>query len=136
MAWLNSFCNLKLVANRKAVSASVGTALFFCGSLFLAGCFKQESILAVPETPLIARGRTTYQTFCIACHNADPRRPGAVGPDIAFSSKELLTLRLMEAKYPEGYKPKRPGTVMPAMPQLKEEIDGLHEFLNALKKGV
>ncbi|MBL7714092.1 MAG: cytochrome c [Bdellovibrionales bacterium] len=90
--------------------------------------------MAVPETPLIARGRATYQTFCIACHNSDPRKPGAVGPDVAFSTPQLIELRIMEAKYPPGYTPKRPGGIMPAMPQLKDEIEGLVAYLNALKR--
>jgi mono/diheme cytochrome c family protein len=108
--------------------------VLFAFSGILSGCFEQESMLAVPETPLIARGKMVYQTQCLACHNSDARKPGVVGPDIAWSSQELLVARIMDATYPEGYKPKREGKAMPALPQLKDEIEGLHAFLNAFKK--
>lgn len=84
-----------------------------------------------PEAKLIARGRTVYAANCTACHASNPRLLGSQGPDVYGSSKDLLTARLLEAKYPEGYKPKRESAVMPAMPHLKNEIDALHAFLNA-----
>ena len=121
MAWLNSFF-------RPPFQIVIVSCLFA-----ISGC-EQETLLAVNETPLIARGRITYNAYCLACHNADPRRAGAVGPDVAFSNLELLTLRILKAEYPAGYRAKRPGTVMPAMPHLKEEIEGLNAYLNALKK--
>lgn len=98
----------------------------------LNGC-ETGTQLAVPETPLIQRGRAAYTTYCQACHNIDPRRPGAVGPEVAFASLPLLEARILRADYPEGYTPKRPGKVMPAMPQLKNELASLHAYLNALK---
>jgi hypothetical protein len=34
-------------------------------------------------------------------------------------------------KYPDGYKPKRETALMPAFPELKNEIPAIHAFLNS-----
>ncbi len=84
------------------------------------------------EEPLVTRGRTVYQTSCTACHNSNPKLAGSVGPDLFGSSLELLTLRVLDVKYPEGYQPKRPTSQMAPMPQLKNDIPALHAFLNSI----
>jgi mono/diheme cytochrome c family protein len=83
-----------------------------------------------PEAKLIARGRAVYLSNCTSCHNINPKLPGSQGPDIHASSKELLTARLLYAKYPDGYKPKRASNIMPAMPHLANDIDALTAYLN------
>ena len=85
---------------------------------------------AADNTKLIDRGRTVYNTNCIACHNSNPKLAGSLGPDVHGSSLELLQTRVMRAAYPEGYKPKKPSAAMPAMPYLKNDIPALHAFLN------
>lgn len=85
---------------------------------------------ASPEDKLISRGRIVYRSSCISCHNVNPKLPGSLGPDVHGSSKELLTARLLHAKYPDGYKPKRASNAMPAMPQLANDIDALTAYLN------
>ena len=84
-----------------------------------------------PEAKLIARGKAVYVSNCTACHAPNPKYPGSQGPDVYGSSKELLEARILYAKYPEGYKPKRESHVMPALPHLKADIDAIHAFLNA-----
>jgi mono/diheme cytochrome c family protein len=85
-------------------------------------------------SPLESRGKAVYMSTCIACHNPDPRKIGSVGPDIAFSSLELVTLRVTKAQYPVGYKPKRDSKMMPAFPQLAADVGALHAYLNSFKK--
>jgi mono/diheme cytochrome c family protein len=105
--------------------------------LLLAGfsaCTKKEP--QAPPSPLtgealVERGKTIYKTNCISCHNPQPSKTGAVGPDVAGSSLELLESRILTVKYPEGYKPKRGTALMPAMPYLKNEIQALHAFLTS-----
>ena len=63
------------------------------------------------------RGKTTYFTVCIACHNAKPTLD-ALGPPIAGASRELLEARVCTATYPPGYEPKRKSQAMPAFPHL------------------
>jgi len=74
------------------------------------------------------RGKTTYFTVCIACHNAKPTLD-ALGPPIAGASRELLEARVVHGKYPPGYEPKRQSQAMPAFPQLAGSIDDLAAYL-------
>ncbi len=87
--------------------------------------------------PLVSRGRVVYSSQCTSCHHTDPKLAGALGPAVAGSSLELLSARILEAKYPEGYIPKTaPGSgkaLMPAMPHLKADIPAIHAYLNSLQ---
>jgi mono/diheme cytochrome c family protein len=96
------------------------------------GCQKSPSSSAPAEPePLAKRGQRAYQTYCIACHNSDPKRDGVVGPAIQGSSRELVEARVLRNEYPPGYKPKRTSKAMVAIPQAKDEIDALTAYLNA-----
>lgn len=85
----------------------------------------------LPEKPvaLADRGRMIYMSHCIACHNPDPSQPGALGPDIAGSARELVEARVLRNEYPEGYRPKRETRGMIPQPHLEPEIDALVAFL-------
>ena len=82
---------------------------------------------------LIQRGKVVYQSYCISCHNPDPAKAGAVGPDLAGTSLELLEGRVLSLKYPAGYQPKRGTALMAPMPYLKNDLPALYAFLNAPK---
>jgi mono/diheme cytochrome c family protein len=106
----------------------------FIGSLvFLTLCAckdnKQTNIIN-PNEELLKRGKLIYLTRCTVCHNNDPKIPGSVGPEIYGSSKDLIEHRVLTAKYPDNYKPKRNSKLMPPMPDLKNDIEALHYFLN------
>ena len=75
------------------------------------------------------RGQEVYMSTCIACHNADPALPGALGPPVKGASRELLEARILRADYPAGYKPKRDTRQMVAFPQLAPHIDALAAYL-------
>jgi len=113
-----------------SVSLSLGAGIF-------TGCTQKKpsgsvgSPQDIQAQALIKRGRTVYQAQCIACHHSDPKKPGALGPDVFGSSKELLTARILHGDYPPDYKPKRYTHQMQAMPQLKNEIDAIHAYLNS-----
>lgn len=94
------------------------------------GAAPPPSISAVPPAS-VDRGRVVYATQCAICHNADPKKAGPIGPEVFGASKELLVKRILEGKYPEGYRPKRETHTMVALPHLKHEIDSLHLFLNS-----
>lgn len=107
--------------------AAVGLSL---AAVFLSSCTKQP---AGPDAPAEApgvRGKKVYMANCVACHNANPSLDGPIGPSLTGSSRELLSKRIMEAAYPEGYKPKRATKLMPATPHLKDEIEALEAFLS------
>ena len=91
------------------------------------GCSQQGA----PELSESARrGKATYDSVCIACHNPNPALDGSLGPANAGSSRELVEARVLRAEYPPGYTPKRSSHAMPAMPQLADKIDDLTAYLN------
>ncbi len=82
---------------------------------------------------LSARGKAVYLANCTTCHASDPTQNGPVGPAVAGSSAELVAARVLQAKYPEGYFPKRSTQIMPAFPQLEKDVQALAAYLNSLK---
>jgi len=91
--------------------------------LGVAGCSQ-----SAPITPA-ERGRRIYLSSCVVCHNPDPTKPGAAGPEVAGASPALLEARVVHASYPPGYTPKRPTKAMVALPHLAPYIDDLAAFL-------
>lgn len=105
------------------------------GAIFLLPVFLLLSCTQGPKlTALEERGKGIYMANCSTCHNPDPRLVGSVGPDIADSSLELLTARVLHQSYPKDYKPKRTSGLMPALPFLDKDIPTLHAYLNSFNK--
>jgi mono/diheme cytochrome c family protein len=98
-------------------------ALFAAG-----GCTSSKS--EKPKQTPVEKGRAVFAANCTACHNANPKLDGSVGPAIFGSSQELLERRILHTDYPPGYKPKRQTHVMPALPFLKDDIPALQAYLN------
>lgn len=99
--------------------------------ILLAACTKKESVSSLsPQELLLKQGRSAYMARCIACHNIDPKKPGSLGPDVHGSSLELLKLRVLEAKYPEAYQPKRTTKLMQPLKDAEKDLEALHAFLN------
>ena len=80
-------------------------------------------------SPSAERGRQVYLAQCTACHNTDPGQPGAVGPPVKGSSRELLEAKVLNGSYPPGYAPKRPTKVMVPLPAVAPDIAALADFL-------
>jgi mono/diheme cytochrome c family protein len=107
------------------------TDLILFGLIGLFGvlsCKEKESL-----SPLEEKGKTAYMATCIACHASDPSKDGSLGPSVAGSTKELLKLRVLQGKYPDGYKPKRNSKIMTPLPHLEKDIEALHAYLNRKK---
>ena len=102
--------------------------LLLTSMILMPGCNKSK-----PLTALESRGKGLYMANCLACHNQDPTLAGSVGPDIAGSSMELLTARVIHRSYPPGYKPKRNSSLMPALPFLEADLPAIHAYLNSFK---
>lgn len=105
-------------------------AILLLPVLILSSCSKEES---KPLTAIEQRGKSVFMANCITCHNQDPRLVGSVGPNIAGSSLELITARVMHQSYPPGYKPKRPTGLMPALPFLEKDLPAIHAYLNSFR---
>src|SRR5262249_10917781 len=79
--------------------------------------------------PEAERGRQVYLAQCTACHATDPAQPGALGPPIKGSPRELLEAKGLRGTYPAGYRPKRATAVMPPQPQIAKDIAVLAAYL-------
>jgi len=66
---------------------------------------------------------------CVACHNADPAKDGAIGPNLVGATRELIEWRVVKGAYPPGYTPKRATGAMPAFPHLAADVDALYAFV-------
>ncbi|HKA92065.1 MAG TPA: cytochrome c [Haliangiales bacterium] len=91
----------------------------------LVGCSQQSTA----NSEAAERGRLTYMANCIACHNADPAKPGTLGPAVKGSSRELIEARVLRAAYPRGYTPKRDTKQMVPQPQVADKLDDLAAYL-------
>ena len=94
--------------------------------LLSVACTKKAAGPIVPHE----EGRRLYATNCTACHNANPKLEGAIGPAVFGTSLEVLERKIVHGDYPAGYSPKRPTKAMARLPFLKDEIPNLHAYLN------
>lgn len=84
-----------------------------------------------PKSAQAKKGQALYQATCIACHNADPKKAGAIGPEIQGSRLDVMTEKIKGNGYPKGYQPKRPTTIMIPLPHLTDtDISAIHAYLN------
>ncbi|MBP9680830.1 MAG: cytochrome c [Bacteriovorax sp.] len=121
---------LKFKKNKDSLKIFLGAVCLLPVFTFLS-CTQENSR---PLSALENRGKSVYMGNCIACHNQDPRLIGSVGPDVAGSSLELLSARVIHQSYPPGHKPKRATGLMPALPFLKADLPALHAYLNSFSK--
>ena len=75
------------------------------------------------------RGRTVYENVCTACHHRDPRLPGALGPELAGASLELIEAKVLRNEYPPGYAPKLPSDAMPKYEYLAPNLGDMAAYL-------
>ena len=103
--------------------------IFFISTIFI-GCDNKNSS---NQSEWYYRGEKVYKTVCISCHNIDPRKIGALAPDIAGSDLEIIRSMIMTGKPPKGVQPKWPDMEMAPLPNLEDKIPDLYEYLKAFK---
>ena len=102
--------------------------IFFISTIYI-GCDKKES--SSNQSEGYYRGEKVYKTVCISCHNIDPRKQGALAPEIAGSELEVIRSMIMTGKPPKGVKPKWPDMKMAPLPNLEDKIPDLYEYLKS-----
>ena len=80
--------------------------------------YQAPPIPANRDAKLWRRGEIMYKTRCTTCHNADPSKPGTVGPALRGVPEELIKERLSKGKSP-----------MPAFPNLLWLTPSFYEYL-------
>src|SRR5262245_15411150 len=91
------------------------------------GCGSGEQGAALD--PAVARGKTVYENVCTACHHRDPSQAGALGPELAGASLEVIESKVLRNEYPPGYAPKRPGASMPTYQYLAPNLGDIAAYL-------
>lgn len=111
-------------------------ALALAMVLFLQAKIRPSNLVMKNPTSKSAtpNGKALYTSKCIKCHNANPTKPGSVGPDIADASLELITVRTQKRGYPTGYTPKRKTKIMPIIKLTEAELKALHSYINSFNK--
>lgn len=83
------------------------------------------------------KGKRLYMANCIQCHNRDPHKKGPIGPELTDAPLEVMTSKVMTAKYPdplpEGFVPKRKSRAMRPIPKLKNDIPAIHEWVQSVR---
>lgn len=109
------------------VKNNIDVLIFFAATMLVA--------LLLSSVSEANSGKAIYQSRCTSCHNTNPTKPGNIGPDIAGSSLELITLKTQKREYPKGYKPKRKTRVMPRIVLNEKQLKELHTYINGFVKG-
>ena len=98
--------------------------------LFVA-CLAIQALIALDAESSV---KSLYISKCASCHNLNPAKAGAVGPDIANASLELVTLKTQKRQYPVGYKPKRKTNAMPKIVLTQKQIRDIHHYISGFTK--
>lgn len=133
--WIYTHCCFICHIGKSNLKSLFFSRASLLAALLLLGCQKKVDITTLtPEElkqiKLFKKGKALHVSVCSTCHNVNPRLPGATGPAIYGSSLELLKRKVLHQKYPEGYRPKRKTTEMPAFVEFEKDISAIHIFLN------
>ena len=110
--------------SRRALALAALPALLACGG---------EKEAASGADAAATRGKLVYANVCTACHNADPRQPGVLGPELAGASQALIEAKVLRNEYPPGYAPRRPSATMPKYEYLASSVPDLAAYLASVK---
>lgn len=90
-----------------------------------------------PQSFDLEKGKRLYLSNCISCHNKDPNKNGALGPEVADAPIEIMTAKIMTGRYPEvlpeGFVPKRSSKIMKPIPKLKDDIQDIYAWVQSVK---
>jgi mono/diheme cytochrome c family protein len=137
LIWIGRMSYVSLKKLNSLINGSAKVLMTLAFLFLITNCQKKvdKDFVETPELKakreLFERGKIVYISECIACHNLNPKMQGSMGPDLYGSSEELIRQRVLYAKYPEGYKPKRTTELMTELgEEFAKDIPALHVFLN------
>lgn len=80
-----------------------------------------------------AEGKRIYLGTCVKCHNANPSKPGPIGPELYTTPLDVFRTKVPKGTYPSGYKPKRRSKIMPKFPSLADKVDFIYNYIQSTK---
>lgn len=90
--------------------------------------------ISIPtDTVQNLEGKRLYVSNCTRCHNANPTKPGAIGPELVTTPREVFATKVPTGKYPSGYSPKRRTKIMPKFPGLTNKTDLIYNYIRSFK---
>lgn len=92
------------------------------------------SLAGLSEMTWANDGKTLYHANCIRCHNANPTKPGAIGPELITTPAAVFKVKVPTGNYPAGYTPKRRTKIMPKFPGLTNKTDLIYNYIRSFKK--
>ena len=79
-------------------------------------------------------GKQIYTANCIRCHNANPAKPGVIGPELKTTPENVFHGKITQGIYPKDYIPKRKTRIMPKFKFSKEETDSITKYIKEFKE--
>ncbi len=79
-------------------------------------------------------GKQIYTSVCMKCHNANPSKPGSIGPDLYTTPLAVFKTKVVTGTYPAGYKPKRKTRIMPKFHHLTTKVNLVYNYIRSTKR--
>lgn len=104
--------------------------------IFIGGVFLTSPLFATDQA-LISKGQRIYLTQCISCHNRNPNKKGAIGPELIDVPFEVMQTKIITGRYPQklpaGFTPKRSTKAMKPFPALKNDVAAIYAYISSVK---
>lgn len=95
--------------------------------------FNSQAQSYSPTEMKLTEGKGLYVINCIRCHNANPTKAGAIGPELYTTPNNVFTTKVPNGTYPNGYAPKRRTKIMPKFKSLTTKTDLIYNYIRSFK---
>ena len=98
---------------------------------------KAELVESTADAATLERGKRAYMAVCIQCHNKDPNKKGAIGPELIDAPIEVMNHKVATGVYPdvlpEGFVPKRKTKAMRKLPNSVKDVPDIYAWIQSVK---